>query len=249
MLQLGQLLTLLMAPLGATWMALGVAAVLRQNGMKRAARMLALLAFAWLWSWSTPVASNALRGVVESAYPQRSVADTSAAQAIVVLGGSVRPPEVLGQAPDLTAAADRVWHATRLYHAGKAPWLVMSGGSDVFTVATSEAEAMRQFAQDLGVPNSAMLLEARSRNTRQNAQFTAEILKDKGVSRILLVTSALHMRRAVPLFESQGLTVIPAATDHEARSHFTAIDWLPDAGALEGSARAMKEIFGGLSGL
>ena len=107
---------------------------------------------------------------------------------------------------------------------------------------------MRQFAQDLGVHSRTMLLEERSRKTRQNAQFTAEILKAKGVRRILLVTSALHMRRAVSLFESQGLTVIPAATDHEARTHFTLIDWLPDASALDGSARAMKEIIGRLSG-
>ena len=107
---------------------------------------------------------------------------------------------------------------------------------------------MRQFAQDLGVHSRTMLLEERSRKTRQNAQFTAEILKAKGVSRILQVTSALHMRHAVPLFEAQDLTVIPVATDHEARSKFTAIDWLPEANALDGSALAMKEIVGCLSG-
>ena len=245
---LDKLLIALISPLG-TALALWLAALL-VCGQKRwrLARVLGVLGFVWLWGWSLPVASHALRGVLESAYPQRSVVDTSAAQAIVVLGGSVRPPEVLGQAPDLTAAADRVWHGARLFHAGKATWLVMSGGSDAFTAATSEAEAMRQLAQDLGVPSRAMLLEERSRNTRQNAQFTAQILKAKGVRRILLVTSALHMRRAVPLFEAQGLTVIPAATDHEARSHFTAIDWLPDASALDGSARAMKEFVGRLSG-
>ena len=219
-------------------------------GQKRwwLARFLGVLGFVWLWVWSLPVASHALRGVLESAYPPCSAADTSAAQAIVVLGGGVRPPEALGQVPDLEAAADRLWHAALLYHAAKAPLLVISGGSEASTSAISEAAAMHQLAQVLGVPSGAMLLEERSRNTRQNAQFTAEILESKGVSRILLVTSALHMRRAVSLFELQGLTVIPAATDHEARSHFTAIDWLPDANALDGSARAMKEIVGHLSG-
>lgn len=167
---------------------------------------------------------------------------------MVVLGGAVRPPEVLGQAPDLKDTADRVWHAARLFHAGKAPVLVMSGGSVLAKSATSEADVMRQFALDLGVPGVAIVLEERSRNTRENARFTAEILKAKGVDQILLVTSALHMRRAVSLFESQGLTVIPAATDHEARSRFSAIDWLPDAQALEGSARAMKEIVGRWAG-
>jgi uncharacterized SAM-binding protein YcdF (DUF218 family) len=189
-----------------------------------------------------------LRGWVESGYPPRSAAMTPSAQAIVVLGGGVRPPEVSGQAPDLKDAADRVWHGVRLFHAGKAPLLLMSGGSDLSLSASSEAEVMRQFAMDLGVPIGAIVMEGRSRNTRQNAQFSAEILKAQGVKSVLLVTSALHMRRAVALFESQGLMVTPAATDHEARSRFSGVDWLPDAGALDGSARAMKEMVARWSG-
>ena len=52
------------------------------------------------------------------------------------------------------------------------------------------------------------------------------------------------MRRAVARFEAQGLEVIPAATDHEARDRFTAVDWLPDAEALDGAGRAFKEVVG-----
>jgi uncharacterized SAM-binding protein YcdF (DUF218 family) len=87
-----------------------------------------------------------------------------------------------------------------------------------------------------------MLLEEDSRNTRENARFTAQRLRPG--SRILLVTSALHMRRAAALFESQGFLVTPAPTDHEARTRFSTVDWLPDAEALDGSARAFKEILG-----
>jgi uncharacterized SAM-binding protein YcdF (DUF218 family) len=173
---------------------------------------------------------------------------TPSAQARVVLGGGVRPPELSGQAPDLEDGADRVWHGVRLFHAGKAPLLVMSGGSDLSQSASSEAEVMRQLAMDLGVPIGVIVLEERSRNTRQNAQFSAEMLKAQGVKNILLVTSAMHMRRPVALFESQGLMVTPAATDHEARSRFSAVDWLPDANALDGSGRAMKEMVGRWSG-
>ena len=56
------------------------------------------------------------------------------------------------------------------------------------------------------------------------------------------------MPRARALFEAQGLMVTPAATDHEARSRFTAADWLPDAQALHGSARAFKELLGRATG-
>jgi uncharacterized SAM-binding protein YcdF (DUF218 family) len=232
----------LTSPLGFSILAGVVALCLAARHKSRLAWALGCVALVWSGLWSLPVASHTLRGAMEAAYPPLAVNALPRVEAIVVLGGGVRPAELLGRSPNLMEAADRVWHGARLFHASKAPLLVLSGGSDMAKSATSEAEAMRQFALDLGVPDGAILLEERSRNTRQNAQFTAEILKAKGVSQILLVTSALHMRRAVSQFESQGLTVIAAATDHEARSRFTAVDWLPDAEALEGSARAMKEL-------
>ena len=95
-----------------------------------------------------------------------------------------------------------------------------------------------------GIPDEAMLLEGESRNTRQNARFSAEILHKRDITKILLVTSALHMPRAVGLFESEGLTVIPAPTDFGTRRHFSAVDFLPQAIPLSDSSRAMKELIG-----
>ncbi len=238
----------LISPLG-TALVLGVLALwLASFRRMRLARSLGALALIWLWVWSMPVASHALRGTIEAQYPAVPMQSLPRAQAIVVLGGSVRPAEAVGQAPDLSAASDRVWHAARLFHAGKAPLLVLSGGSDPQMSATSEAVAMSVFLVDLGVPAKAMLLEEFSRNTRQNARFTAEILQPRGVTRIVLVTSALHMHRAMALFEAQGFKVTPAATDHEASQRFNPEDWLPDTGALDGSARALKEIVGRVVG-
>jgi uncharacterized SAM-binding protein YcdF (DUF218 family) len=107
---------------------------------------------------------------------------------------------------------------------------------------------MRTFMSELGVPTEAMVLEGLSSNTRQNAQFTADILFPQGINKIILVTSALHMRRAVASFEKQGFTVIPAATDHEVRSRFDWTSFLPSASALDGSGRAIKEIVGRAAG-
>ena len=239
-----KLLIALISPLGTALVLGALALLLARRQCKRANWLLGLLAWLWLGGWSLPVTSHYLRGWLEAPYPAVAPAQLPQAQAIAVLGGGIRPPEHGQTLPDLNSAADRVWHAARLFHAGKAPLLVLSGGSNPAVSATSEAQAMRGLLTDLGVPDTALLLEAHSRNTRQNAQFTADLLRQRGVSRILLVTSALHMPRAVPLFEAQGLTVIPAATDHEARHHFTATDWLPDASALDGSARAMKELVG-----
>jgi len=103
----------------------------------------------------------------------------------VMLGGGIEPARRGRSAlPDLRNAADRVWHAARLYHAGKAPLLVLSGGSDTGTYATSEAMAMQQLLLQMGVPEAAMLLEEASRNTQQNAQGSGRAFKESVEHRV-----------------------------------------------------------------
>ena len=103
---------------------------------------------------------------------------------------------------------------------------------------------MALFMGGLGVDRDVLLLESASRNTTQNAVFTAALLAERGINRILLVTSALHMPRAVARFEEAGMIVIPAPTDHEVLLRPGWQRWLPDTGALDGSASAMKEWVG-----
>lgn len=97
---------------------------------RKAARWAAGLAVAWLWIWSTPVASHALRAWLEAQAGPAVVHGVVAAPVIVVLGGGIRGSDAPERPyPDLTQAADRVWHAARLYRAGKAPWVLLSGGA------------------------------------------------------------------------------------------------------------------------
>ena len=244
-----KLLISLISPLG-TALFFGVAALV-VIGFKKIRLGSVVLAFAllWLFVFSMPVVSNALRASVEAQFPPVEMGALSKkAQAIVVLGGGTQSAEVSGQMPDLNSGADRMWHAARLFHAGIAPIVVLTGGGNLNVSINSEAEDMRTFLSDLGVPTEAMVLEGLSRNSRQNAQFTDDILRPQGINQIILITSALHMRRAVASFENQGFTVIPAATDYEARTRFDWTGFLPDASALDGSARAIKEIVGRISG-
>jgi uncharacterized SAM-binding protein YcdF (DUF218 family) len=193
-----------------------------------------------------PVMSHWLTNQIENQFPQVPIASVAPAQAMVVLGGAVSPPMIGHTEIDLKSAADRVWYAARLFHAGKAPLVLLSGGGDLERQAFSEARAMAAFLQDLGVPAQAIVMEETSRNTRQNAAFSAALLKARGIEHILLVTSALHMPRALALFNAQGLQVTPAPTDFEASQEPPPglLAWLPDAGALNGSALAMKELVG-----
>ena len=238
-----QFVALIISPLGSALVLGLLSLLLFWRRFNRAALMGAIAALAWLWLWSTPAASLALRSHIESEYPDAPIASLPPADAIVVLGGSVNPPETPGAFVDLGSGADRVWQAARLYKAGKASLIVLSGGSDPDYSVMTEAEAMQVFLRDLGVPDSAMLLEIQSRNTQQNAENSARLLHARRLHRILLVTSALHMERALGQFERQDLEVIPAVTDREAGLP-PPRPWryLPDAEALSASARALKEL-------
>lgn len=239
---LDKVVIFLLSPLGTALLGLVFALLLAWFGSKRMARRLALVAGLWLLLWSLPVVSHSLRARLESSYPALATAQVPNAQAIVVLGGGIRPAERLDQMPDLNGAADRMWLAARLFKAGKAPLLLASGGSDPAVSATSEARAMQEVLLELGVPEKAIVLEEGSRNTRENAANCARILREKGIRKVLLVTSALHMPRAKALFGKQGLDVVAVAADFEARQRFSAVDWLPSADALDGSSRAIKEL-------
>lgn len=238
----------LISPLGSAMALWALAGVLRILRKPRTATALGIAAFAWLAIWSTPWASNHLMRQMESAFPPVAVEKLPTAQAIVLLGGGVEPLLRGAAHPNLLSAVDRVWHTARLYHAGKAPLLVPSGGGgDTPGFAGTEASAMQQLLRDLRVPDAAVLLEDRSLNTAQNAQMTLELLQQRGVRRILLVTSALHMRRALAQFRAQGFDVVPAATDHVGRDTSAWPwwrRWLPSAEALDDSGRAMKEWVG-----
>lgn len=102
--------------------------------------------------------------------------------------------------------------------------------------------------RDLGVSGHTLVLESWSRNTSQNAEYSAEIPAQQGINRILLVTSAYHMLRAKGLFEAQGLEVFPVATDHEVLHQPLWRNLFPETSALVGSSRAIKEIVGRLVG-
>jgi uncharacterized SAM-binding protein YcdF (DUF218 family) len=102
------------------------------------------------------------------------------------------------------------------------------------------AKAMARF----GIPASALLLEERSRDTRDNAAFTAVLAKEHGMKRVLLVTSALHMPRASLLFRNAGVDVVPVSVPEPESTRLGWQQWLPSRSALWRSGRALQEYAG-----
>lgn len=213
---LEKILTLLFAPLGIMFGTAILALILLTIGRRRGAILILMFLVAWGWVWSTPFLGSVLLGrlVDRDHYPPHYAEELPAGDAVVVLGGGVLPVSGALVYPDLTNAADRIWHAARLYHAGKAPLIIASGGNVwPYIRRQSEAEAIRVVLNAFGVPDGVIITEDSSRNTRQNALFTAGLAASRGIRRVLLVTSALHMSRAEAAFERVGFDVIPATVD------------------------------------
>lgn len=134
---------------------------------------------------------------------------TARADAIVVLGCA------LHEGAPSPALLRRVEHGVALFARGDAPILILSGGG---ARGKAEAEAMRDVAAARGVPERAMLLEKRSRNTFENAVETARLMRAHGLTSLVLVSDGYHLPRARLLFRKIGLTVV--ATEHPSERGF-----------------------------
>lgn len=133
------------------------------------------------------------------------------ADAIVILAGSAEAPSA--SQPYATVGIDtyrRLRHGIWLFKHWKAlPILVCGGMSDARQ--PSLAVSMQQFLEAEGIPRERIWVEDRSRSTRENALFGAEVLRAHGVSRVALVVEATGMPRAAAAFEKVGMHVVPAA--------------------------------------
>jgi len=197
----------------------------------------------WLYVCSTALFADYLMGTLEDPYPPKALSATPEADIIVLLGGAIRGDVHMGTLGDLSQQADRLVHAVQLYKAGRAPRVLVTGGAEPGN--RSEAEIMRDLLVVMGVPAGAILLEQASRNSYDNAVHTAAMLRQMGAEKILLVTSAFHMRRSVAVFAAQGVAVIPAPTDYQRLvGQGGSPRWLPAVSDLWQSTHALHEIMG-----
>lgn len=207
----------------------------------RTGRALALVGAAVLWLCSLPVVADALVTLLGGAQPL-DLASAKGADAIVILGGGVRP-----QAPEYGGdtlgrlTLERLRYGAYLARRTGLPVLV-TGGSPQPGVRP-EAELMREALEsEYGVP--VRWTDSRARDTRDNAANAARLLPlgEGGRRRVLLVMHGFDVRRARALFEAAGLNAIPAPTQIARWGEWTALDFLPSASALHTVHFALYEM-------
>jgi uncharacterized SAM-binding protein YcdF (DUF218 family) len=238
-LSLSKTLDVAAEPLAWALVLLVVAALLRRRG--RTPWLLASLAVVELTAFSMPRIANALQRAVEAGAVSTYRPDVVYDAAIVLSGMTDLSATVSNRELDLTDSCDRIVRALELWRTGHARMLVISGGP--LPGGGSEAEELRAALIRWGVVPEAILVEPRSRNTRENAIETARLVASANLHALLLVTSAAHVPRAVGSFRAVGLTpdVLPVDRRGAARG-----DWVPRASALARSTAALHELAGRL---
>lgn len=203
-----------------------------------------------LFSW--PPFADTLLGSLEKQYSQRTVEQCPPSDAAFPLGGILTESSALTSPDEFTDAADRFERAVALYQAGRARVLVFSNVRPPAPGLPGEGERLRQIAIGRGVPASAIMLTAETINTASEADALSVLARQQNWKRVLLVTSAYHMPRAMRLFRNASAEIVPVPVGYEARNSqlhgtgFIPDRWMPQAGALLHSERALHEYVGSL---
>lgn len=218
-----------------------VAAVFASLGRRREAKWFAWGTALWLWFWMTPLVTWIVGAPLEKEFlvdgkvPQ--VETFPEADAIVLLGGGIARSMELSPYAEMTSAADRVWQAARLYKAGKAKKIVATGDC--------AADSTLGLLLDFGVgKDDVSFIDAR--NTEEEAKGIAT----KEFKKILLVTSAWHMKRARMMFEKYApeIEVVCAPADFEqtmmSQNIFSPKAMVPDVNAFQLNSYALREWVG-----
>ncbi len=249
---LHQIINLLINPIVVVLGIFGIGLILLRKGRTNMGKRVVLggAVLLFLMSWSPLV--DILGIWLEKEYPPMKAEACSDADVIIVLGGGVgaMPPEVNYPYPLLSDAGDRVWHGARLWHALKVrnPAKVVK----MYCTGPDVSLTTPQLLRDFGIPVDCIVAVDGPLNTEEEARTIDEVFAAKNAkgAKALLVTSALHMKRAVRIFKkyAPGLEVIPIATDH----HFVADPvrfrrwqyWFPKLDALVGFSMIEHELIG-----
>ena len=234
---LSKILDTLLSPL--TW-----AAALVAIGLCIRRRWLAATGLGVLALFSFEPFENALLNGLEHGAPNTYHADETY-DAVILLGGAVERATEPGR-PSYNDNVERLLATYDLLRSDHARFSIVSGGAVDPTVREPvEAVVLGRQLVDWGLAPERVIIEPRSRNTHENAVESKRIAGERGFTRLLVVTSAFHMTRALGCFRAVGLPVDTLPVDYRAydAKRFSG-SWLPRASYLERSTMTLREWFG-----
>lgn len=224
-------------PLALAWVLLLAAATLAARKRQTSPAITFASAFLLLWLLGQPPLVLPLAANLERPWSGASLEQAPHANAVVVLGGGWRSSSLGFPSIDLTAGADRLVTGFELCRQAKATRLVLGGDSVRPLPNTPTAsQAVSHWFQSWNLAEIHPISLGPVRTTRDEAQRTRDLVDHHGWTNVLLVTSALHMRRAIATFQNAGVPAHPVACDFRGlRITRESLRWslFPDADALE----------------
>lgn len=220
---LAKALWFLLQPSTLIALLIGYGAILIWTGWARWGRRFVTIGAILLLVAGLSPLGNALILPLEDRFPRVNLDDPPPPAGIIVLGGAEdRLVGAARGAPALNEAAERMVEAAMLARRFPEAKIAFSGGdAGILYKAGSEAQGAETLLTALGVPRDRLILEAKSRDTYENAAFLKEELTRQGEigpgKRWLLVTSAYHMPRAMGAFRKAGSEVEPWPVDYRTR--------------------------------
>ncbi len=225
---------------------LGFCILLGCLGLLLRRRWITGLAFVLLWGFSTQRVATWLASTVELRYPAREVKDCPKADAVVVLCGMLH--ESVTSAAEWTEAVDRFERGVELVSNDRAPKILFTRGVlRLDSPLESEGEKLVREALKHGIlADKIELTDERVLETSGEVRSIRRAMEKRGWHRIILVTSAMHMPRAMWLMRKERIDAIPFPADFEAEfTHPVEFQsFLPQAKDLERSERAIREWIG-----
>jgi uncharacterized SAM-binding protein YcdF (DUF218 family) len=233
-------------PLLFLLLALAIANLWRKRRETRRRLLLVTVLFVALALLSTPAVGHLALQTLEGRVPplEQKPPDT---EAIVVLGGGCNLPDEPGGPAELDAGTIyRCLHAADFYRKGAVcPVLVSGGKVDPEMPGPAIAEMMRLYLLELHVRDADVIVEPTSRNTHENAVESCKLLEQHNLRKIILVTDAVHMNRALACFRKQGLEVVAAPCHYQAsRLEGSLRDYLPNPDAVTDCRDTVHEWLG-----
>lgn len=243
-------LGLLLMPAGLAWLLLIAVTVIAWRAAPR--RALAWLASAALLLYTVAGngwVGNALIGSLEQRIPPVDLAHQQPFDAVCVLGGGTEMSDADG--PTLASAGDRIALAARLWHAGKTKVVVVSGSSiGDMERARDLTEESTILLRGMGVdPRAITNIPSSAVNTAQEILAYQAMAKERGWTRVGLVSSAWHLPRALRLCRAANFEVVPLGADRRGRFRSWSLYWLvPQHHGFDRVQHACWEYLGMLAG-
>jgi uncharacterized SAM-binding protein YcdF (DUF218 family) len=197
--------------------------------------------------WCTPVLNHLAVASLESPYPPLEECPPDA-EAIVVLSGYIQLLDDAGTQYELGGdTLYRCLRAAEVYRQGKHCPVVLSGGKvDPDAPGPPLAVAMRDFLrQQPDIRDAELVVEGHSTTTYENAVETRRLLDERGIHKVVLITDAPHLGRAVACFRKQGIDVVPCGCRYRTgRMEWSVGMFVPDLGSSGGCQEALHEWLG-----